>query len=63
MFHKTIIVDGEEYTERGCEGPCFCTGRCKELIPMTDLHRLENKQHHEMQNFLTCQVVKGFMEN
>lgn len=41
---KIIEVDNESFRERGCpSGGCACTGRCKQLVPLTDLDRMCHK--------------------
>tara|TARA_R110000851_G_scaffold279075_1_gene432287 strand:- start:83 stop:397 length:315 start_codon:yes stop_codon:yes gene_type:complete len=45
MYPITIIeVDNESFRERGCpSGGCACKGRCKQLVPLTDLDRMCHK--------------------
>jgi hypothetical protein len=43
LFSKGFTeVDNETFRERGCEasGGCGCTGRCFELVPVTEIDRM-----------------------
>jgi hypothetical protein len=42
---RIVGSDGLSYRERGCEGPCGCTGMCRELVPFTTLDRLNNEHY------------------
>mgnify|MGYP003652702544 CR=1 FL=1 len=43
LFSKGFTeVDNETFRERGCEayGGCGCTGRCFDLVPVTEIDRM-----------------------
>lgn len=36
-----VEQDGIKMRERGCNGPCCCTGHCRQLVPLTELDELD----------------------
>jgi len=52
-----IIVDGVYFKERGCSGPCACTGNCRQLVPYTELDESCNA-FYESQKEILLPMIK-----
>lgn len=56
--------DGPTQKERGCGAPggCCCTGRCHELVPITEIDRMINVNYHLVHDFVFTEILYNYDE-
>lgn len=59
-----IEINGKFMKHRGCQayGGCACIGKCRELIPFTELDRMHNDAYAQISSTLTPIIEKHILQ-